>query len=160
MFGKTDFEILQEEAQKWLKSLSLETLTAEQIKEIYFVAYHLYQSKRYAEAAPFFRILTMGQETKFPYWMGLGACQQMQREYESAFGTYRRAAWIFPDEPKAFLYVYMADCLFALKQIENALQLLKKAEEEAKRTGETSVMEHVAFMRLLWSNQNLNKNKS
>lgn len=120
----------------------------EKIQEIYALAYMLYQNQQYEEASHFFRLLVVSHPNDIKFWKGLGASLQMQKDYEGALQCYQCC---MQDQPDPYLHVQIADCYFALKQIDEGLNALNVANSNAKKIDDIRVLQHVAFMRKQWS---------
>lgn len=123
----------------------------EKVEEIYALAFFLYRNQQYQDASHFFRLLVVFRPSEAKYWKGFGACQQMQQDYEHALNCYMSAQILHQNRPDPYLYVYAADCYFALKQKENGLKALEAARLKGKETKDARILKHVALMRDLWS---------
>lgn len=124
----------------------------EKMKEVYYLAYRLYKDARYREATHFFRLLTTADPLNSNYWKGLGAALQMTNSPETALRCYSCAQSLEESQPDPYLTIYVADCHFALKQVDQGLKALELAKKQAKGPGSSKVANHVTFMRRLWSN--------
>lgn len=120
-------------------------------KELYYIAYHLYRDQQYREASYFFRFLVMAHPLEPKYWKGLGACLQMKQEYADALNCYRYTQLLYRDQPDPYLYLYSADCYFALKDIANGLKALEAARLSGEKTCDARILKHVALMKALWT---------
>lgn len=121
------------------------------IAELYALAYWLYGNRDYGEATSLFRILATARPSEPKYWKGLGACLQMQKEYQEAIKAYSSAEVLHLKTKDPYLYVHKADCYLALKQIGDALQALQTARVYAKQKKNDSIVRHVTFMQQIWS---------
>lgn len=137
------------------ETLSTEALSAEKVEEMHHIAYNLYQDRQYDRAAHFFRLLTIVNPLEMKYWKGLGASLQMTKDYEQAIQYYVSAQLVCQNKPDPYLYVYAADCYFALGQKQESLKALEGAQLIATEQNNVKVLNHVALMKDLWSN---NKN--
>jgi secretion system chaperone SscA len=63
-------------------------LTPQSMEVIYMVAFNQYNGGRYDEAEKVFRLLSMLNHFEPKYWMGLGACREMQKKYDEALKAY------------------------------------------------------------------------
>ncbi len=127
-------------------------VSEKQIKEIYALAYMLYGSEHYLQASHFFRLLVIARPSEVKFWKGFGACLQMQKDYEEALNCYLSCSHLMSqNSPDAYLYVHVADCYFALKQVKEGLKALEAARLIAKKTHNRQILQHVAFMRNQWS---------
>jgi secretion system chaperone SscA len=121
------------------------------IQETHALAYCLYRKQEYLEASHLFRLLVSSRPSNPKYWKGLGACLQMLKDYEEALNCYISAKILNQGEADPYLYLYAADCYFALKEIKNGLKALKAARLIAEETNDTSILQHVKLMREFWS---------
>lgn len=147
---------MQTHLMHWISQVNdkryvLDLMTEEKAQEIYTLAYFLYQKKEYQDASYFFRLLVVARPSKSKYWKSLGACLQMLRNYEEGLNCYIYAQTLKKKEPDPYLYVYAADCYFALKRIKEGLKSLDAAHLYAEKTHDTPVLKHVAFMREQWT---------
>lgn len=127
-------------------------ISKEKCEEIYALAYMLYQNQQYQEAGTFFSLLTEAYPSETKFWKGLGACLQMQKDYEEALNCYCCCAYFSSQHQlDPYLYVQTADCYFALKQIDAGLKALEAAHSTAKKMNDQRVLQHVAFMQQVWS---------
>lgn len=149
MFSTLQHEKTKEKASNWIESIDLENPTPQQMEEVYFVAYRLYEEKRYQDSLSFFRLLT-SMEMHYNHWLGLGACYQKLKEYQQAIKTYQKMLILFQDQPLAYVHVYMADCYFMLQDSTEGLKALEAALQETKQTQDQRIKDHVAFMKALW----------
>lgn len=97
-------------------------------------ARHLFEHKRYLDSANAFMFLVTLNAYNYEYWLGLGMSLQMGHEYESAIDAYEMAATCNIDSPVP--YFYLAKCLFAVHDRENALSALELALEYSKEGDE------------------------
>ncbi len=91
---------------KELKNLSDSTM-----ESVYSAAYNLYQSGKYEEAIKVFQFLCFYDHYNAKYYVGLGACRFMQKEYANAIEFFSFAATMNTDDPRPMLY--MGDCYLA-----------------------------------------------
>lgn len=125
-------------------------LTPEKINAMHRMAYVCYQNKRYREADSYFRLLVLANPKSSDYWKGLGACQQMNRNYQEALNCYLCAQVLMIDNPDPYLELHSADCHFALGNIEKGLKMLNIVKALAKKNNDVKMINHVAFMRSRW----------
>lgn len=127
-------------------------VTPQKEKELYYMAYHLYRDQQYREASYFFRLLVTARPSEPKYWKGLGACLQMKQEHADALNCYIYAQLLYRDQPDPYLYIYAADCYFALKQIAAGLKALEAARLCGEEKRDARILKHVALMKALWTN--------
>ncbi len=126
-------------------------VTEENIQKMYARAFLLYQEKRYQEASPYFRLLVMISPSEAKYWKSFGACLQMLQSYEEALNCYISAHMLNQKKRDPYLYIYAADCYFALQQREEGLKALEAARLIAKEENDQRILRHAALMRGIWS---------
>ena len=90
----------------------LKNLTDESMEAIYSVAFNLYQGGRYDEAKKVFQFLCFYDHYEKKYFLGLGACQMMEQEFETAVELFSFASALDTDDPRAMLYI--GDCHMAM----------------------------------------------
>lgn len=97
--------------------------------KFYRTAYQLFEQQHNKEAANAFLFLATLNPYNHEYWLGLGMATQLCHDYEGAIDAYELAA--FNDINSPVPYFYLAKCLFAIHDRENALQALNLAIETA-----------------------------
>ena len=90
----------------------LKNLSDDSMEAIYSVAFNLYQGGRYEEAKKIFQFLCFYDHYQKKYFLGLGACQMMFQDYETAIELFSFASALDTDDPRAMLYI--GDCQIAL----------------------------------------------
>ena len=108
-------------------------LSNEEMAQFYQAAYSLFQRHAFKEAADAYLFLVALNDQNHDYWVGLGMATQMLGNYEGAIDAYELAATCELDNPVP--YFYLAKCLFAIHDRENALEAIELAlEYSADRT--------------------------
>lgn len=144
-----DFEDWMNQANE--KKGVFSPISKEKINEIYTLAYILYQNQQYQEARILFRLLIEDHPLEAKLWKGLGACLQMQKDYQEALNCYSYCvSFKNQNEIDPYLYIYIGDCHFALKQIKEGLKALEIAFSNAKKTDNQRILQHVTFMQQIW----------
>ena len=69
-------------------------LSIETMANFYGAAHHLFEKKRYKEAANAFLFLVTLNSHQYDYWLGLGMSEQLCGYYEDAIDAYEIAATI------------------------------------------------------------------
>jgi type III secretion system low calcium response chaperone LcrH/SycD len=118
--------IPQEELQELVETFfetgatfkDLRGLTDETMEAIYSVAYNLYQNGKFEDALKIFQFLCFYDHYNKKYYMGLGACRQMLKQYAEAIDTFTYASILDSSDPTPPLYA--ADCHLALGNLEAA----------------------------------------
>ena len=95
--------------------------------DIYAYAYEFYAHGHYEEAKSLFSLLVVKETKNVSYWMGLGACLQMQKKYKEALEAYAAAALLETTEKNPLPHFYAAECFIALNDVTSALQALNSA---------------------------------
>ena len=96
----------------------LKNLSPETMESVYSVAYSLYQNGKYEKATKVFQFLCFYDHYNAKYYLGLGACRLMEKEYESAIELFSFAAAMNTDDPRAMLHI--GDCHLAMDNGEAA----------------------------------------
>lgn len=130
----------------------LQGLTEEEMEAIYHVAFNTYSNGGYEQAYKMFRFLCFFDHLEPKYWLGLGGCRQMLKQYPDAVEAYTFAMLLDSDDPHPPLYA--ADCHIALGNREEAISGLtaalewagKKPEYQAVRNRATNLMEILQAM--------------
>lgn len=136
---------------KQLKKELAEGKSAQEILEVsddvmskfYEAAYHLFESKRYLDAANAFLFLITLNPYQHNYWLGLGMATQMCHDFEAAIDAYEMAAICNAVNPVP--YLYLAKCLFAIHDRSSALQALDLAIEMADDLSEYEELKREAI---------------
>ncbi len=100
-------------------------MTTDNLEAVYNLAYTAYNSGRYDQAQKMFRFLCFLDHLEKKYWVGLGACMQFTKQYNTAVDAFSMAGLLDPDDPRAPLQA--AQCHMALGNREAALDGLKAA---------------------------------
>ncbi len=90
----------------------LKNLSEESMEAIYSVAFNLYQGGRYEESKKVFQFLCFYDHYNKKYFLGLGACQMMEQDFETAVELFSFASALDTDDPRAMLYI--GDCHMAM----------------------------------------------
>ena len=114
----------------------LKNMSEDAMEAIYSVAYSLYQSGKYDESLKIFQFLCFYDHFNKKYFMGLGACQQMLKNYESALEIFTFATVLDSEDPRPM--VYLGDCHLALGDKEKARHSYETAIEWAGDNSEYS----------------------
>lgn len=121
-------ELIQE------NGIKLPSLSDESKETLYSSGFELYRNGKYEDAIAFFKMLTLVDPTVRRNWMGLGACQQMLKDYDSAIACYGAAAVLNSDDP--YVHWYAADCFFHKGDKEKAIEALSSSIITAKKSKE------------------------
>lgn len=125
------------------------SLSSEELKLLYTLAYHLYDNGKYPDSKRIFRFLTICEPFDRRYWMGLAASYLLLKDYAAAAECYSVAAVQDPNDP--FVHLHAADCFFAQGQIETGVRALESAIAAAKTTNAESLLIQLENMHQAWS---------
>jgi secretion system chaperone SscA len=128
-------------------------ISEEKIEEVYALAYFLYKQKHFFDAASLFRQLTISGPSVSKYWKGLGACLQLEKEYEEALHCYAAAQLLNDKNKDPTLYVHAADCYFALGDKKNGRLALRSAARYAEKQDDHRLLHHLKLMTEIWSKE-------
>lgn len=150
------FNLVDNQFMEWVSQLAEEKkpfahISEEKINEMYALAYFLYRQKHFFDSSCIFRQLTVARPAVSRYWKGLGACLQMEKEYEDALNCYASAQLLNGKNPDPYLYLHAADCYFALSNKENGCIALKSARQSAEKINDQRLLHHVKLMQEIWS---------
>lgn len=112
----------------------------EDLRALYTLAYTLYQSGDFGQAVELFEQLTHSKPLTQKYWLGLGACSQMQQKYTEALQAWGMAAILNGSDPTP--HFHATECYIALKDSvegRKALRATKSRLTKAHKTLETKV---------------------
>jgi type III secretion system low calcium response chaperone LcrH/SycD len=122
-----DKEWLKKEFAKGRSAQDIMGFSDETMAKFYGAAYQLFEGEKYTDAADAFLFLVTLNPKNSEFWLGLGMSMQMCGKYEDAIDAYEMAAFYKLDNP--IPYFYLAKCLFAMHDRDNALQALDLAVE-------------------------------
>lgn len=127
-------EMLEETAKKLMEDVTtvrdLKGITTEEMEAVYSLGFNFYNTGRYEEAEKVFKFLVLFDHMTPKYWMGLGAVQQVNKNYEGAVTSYGFASFLDLSDPKP---QYMAaECYFVMGDLDNAASALEAVKRFAK----------------------------
>lgn len=96
----------------------LKNMSEDAMESIYSVAYSLYHNSKYDESLKIFQFLCFYDHFNKKYFMGLGACQQMLKNYKSALEIFTFITVLDSTDPRSMLY--LGDCHLALGENDKA----------------------------------------
>lgn len=109
----------------------------------YEIGYQLYQEGRYKDSAAVFTRLVLQSPFEESYWRGLASTRQMQRKFEEALHAWSLVALLVEEDPSP--HFHAAECLFALRDGEQALKAVALAEERLEESD--PLIEHIRTMK-------------
>lgn len=121
--------LLKKELAAGKSAQEIMEFTDESMAKFYAGAYHLFENKRYYDAANAFLFLVTLNPYNHDYWVGLGMTMQMCADFETAINAYEMAIICNLESPVP--YFYLAKCLFAIHDRPSALEALNLALEYA-----------------------------
>lgn len=93
-------------------------LNTEMLENLYAYGYRLYNNGNYKAASLIFSFLTTLNSEEPKYFLSLGACYHMQKEYINAINNYMSAFYLNMMDPLPFYYI--SDCYIKLNKIDFA----------------------------------------
>jgi len=117
---------IKEAAQKFATGFAtmreLKGITKAEMEAVYSVGFNMYRTGRYDDAEKIFRFLVLFDHLEPKYWMGVGAIQQVRKDYNGALASYGYASFLDLQNPKPQLHA--AECFLALGDKPNAASAL------------------------------------
>ena len=105
----------------------------DELETVYALAYNLYSTGRYDDALRYFTFLILYRPTDPKYLLGLGAAQQMGKQFEAAIQTYSFLTMLDPSDPGPTLRI--GECLMLLGQAAEARDSFQMVVDMAKVSG-------------------------
>ena len=118
-------------AQDGATMKELKGITNAELEAVYSLAFGYYQTGKYDEAAKLFQFLVLFDHLNAKFWMGMGAVQQVKKDFKGAIASYAYASFLDLENPKPQLHA--AECYLAMGDKENALSALAALEEYCPR---------------------------
>ena len=100
----------------------LKGITKAEMEAVYSVGFNMYRTGRYDDAEKIFRFLVLFDHLEPKYWLGVGAVQQVRKDYEGAIASYGYSSFLDLSNPKPQLHA--AECFLALGDKVNAASSL------------------------------------
>ncbi len=101
----------------------LQGITNAELEAVYSLAFGYYQTGKYDEAGKLFQFLVLFDHLNPKFWLGMGAVQQVKKDYKGAITSYAYGSFLDLTNPKPQLHA--AECYLALGDKENALSALE-----------------------------------
>lgn len=127
-------DLLKKEFADGKSAQEIMEITDSSMAEFYTAAQHLFENKRYQEAANAFLFLVTLNSYNYEYWLGLGMSTQLCRNFEAAIDAYEMAVICELDNPVP--YFYLSKCFYAINDKENALNAIDLAIEYSEENEE------------------------
>lgn len=123
-------EIMNKVMVQGMNPLEAAGLKPEDLEWLYAQAYNLYKAGQYKDSILLFRAVIQINPMVSKYYIGLGACYFMLKEYETAIFPYLAADYV--DKANPIPLYYVAECFLklnnkpaALKAYDQLLELFK-----------------------------------
>ena len=100
----------------------LKGITKAEMEAVYSVGFNMYRTGRYDDAEKIFRFLVLFDHLEPKYWLGVGAVQQVRKDYQGAIASYGYSSFLDLSNPKPQLHA--AECFLALGDKVNAASSL------------------------------------
>ena len=97
-------------------------ITNEELEAVYTLAFGYYRTGKFNEALKLFQFLVLFDHLNAKYWMGLGAVQQVLKDYQNAVLAYGYSSFLNLDNPKPQLHA--AECFLAMGDKRSAASAL------------------------------------
>ncbi len=107
----------------------LKGITTGEMEAVYSLGFNFYNTGRYDEAEKIFKFLVLFDHMSPKYWMGMGAIQQVRKNYDGAITSYGYASFLDLHDPKP--QYLAAECFFAKGDRDNALSALEALKKFA-----------------------------
>ena len=104
----------------------LKGVTNDELEAVYSLAFGYYQTGKYDDALKLFQFLVLFDHLNQKYWMGMGAVQQVMKDYQNAVVSYGYCSFLKLDNPKPQLHA--AECFLAMGDKRNAASSLEALE--------------------------------
>ena len=117
---------IAEAAQKFATGFAtmreLKGITKAEMEAVYSVGFNMYRTGRYDDAEKIFRFLVLFDHLEPKYWLGVGAVQQVRKDYQGAIASYGYSSFLDLSNPKP--QIHAAECFLALGDKVNAASAL------------------------------------
>jgi type III secretion system low calcium response chaperone LcrH/SycD len=121
-------------------------LSKEDIETIYAIGYNLYNQAQYDKAEPMFQFACFYQHTEARYWVALGNCRQMAKNYQPAIDAYGFGYAL--DQANPWPVIQAAICYLALQDKGQAAEALTLAEQTIENsTPNEAARQRIAALR-------------
>ena len=97
-------------------------ITNAELEAVYTLAFGYYRTGKFDEALKLFQFLVMFDHLNAKYWMGLGAVQQVLKDYQHAVLSYGYSSFLNLENPKPQLHA--AECFLAMGDKRSAASAL------------------------------------
>lgn len=101
--------------------------TEEDVSLLYSLGYGLYEKCDYKNARTVFQRLVFARPYEIKYWTGLGAAQQMVKDFDDALTSWAMVSLLNDKDPLP--HFHAAECYLSLKQFDEASKALSCSKE-------------------------------
>ena len=98
-----------------------------ELEAVYSLAFGYYKTGKYEEAHKLFQFLVLFDHLNKKFWFGLGAVQQVMKDYQGAVASYGYCSFLDLTNPKPQLHA--AECFLALGDKKNAASSICALEQ-------------------------------
>ncbi len=102
-------------------------ISNEELEAVYSLAFGYYTTGRYEDAFRLFQFLVLFDHLNPKFWLGMGAVQQVKKDYKGAIASYSYCSFLDLSNPKPQFHA--AECYLALGDKENAASALAALEQ-------------------------------
>ncbi len=131
-------QVLLEAAKKLVNDVTtvrdMKGISTGEMEAVYSLGYNFYNTGRYDEAEKIFKFLVLFDHMTPKYWIGMGAIQQVRKDYDAAVTSYGYASFLDLEDPKP--QYLAAECFFAKGDKDNALSALEALKKFAPKETE------------------------
>ena len=107
-------------------------LSDQSMETFYFLAYQMYEQKKYHVAQRLFKILMVLDNLSSKYCFGFAACAHHLKDYSTALSYYLNSSILNEDQMDPYPHFQAADCCYHLDDIAGAITALGVAQERCK----------------------------
>ena len=98
---------------------------------MYSLAFGYYRTGKYDDALKLFKFLVLFDHLNAKFWLGLGAVQQVLKDFQGAVASYGYCSFLKLDDPRPQLHA--AECFLAMGDKRNAASSLEALDEYCPR---------------------------
>ena len=109
----------------------LKGVSNEELEAVYALAFGYYRTGKYDDALKLFKFLVLFDHLNAKFWLGLGAVQQVLRDFQGAVASYGYCSFLKLDDPRPQLHA--AECFLAMGDKRNAASSLEALDEYCPR---------------------------
>ena len=109
-------------ANEFATMRELKGITKAEMEAVYSLGFSYYRTGRYDDAEKIFRFLVLFDHLEPKYWLGVGAIQQVRKDYQGAIASYGYASFLDLSNPKPQFHA--AECFLAMGDKPNAASAL------------------------------------